>query len=164
MAHNQTTFGLSGKNGKLTLNGSDLHLNKFALACKTDKAEITNVRSPLMTINGFAMLCAEYLPTVFDGELSFEGEFTIKETAVPVYTGLFFSSGSIMPSFGGVTAGGANGLATVVLIPDNLNNAADTVAGNVVITSFEIDGEIRADVKFKGTATFSGGITVAGNL
>lgn len=157
------TFGFSGKNGRIVVGAAqDLHLTKFVFRAKTDSTEVTNNRSPVMKVTNASgsqyMLAEEVIPTIFMGELEYEGVYTIEESATgPTYTGLMFSSGTILPGFG--DKGPFGGLYTMVFKPDYINfGTTELIQGVFNIETFEITGETKGGVTFKGTAKLSGGL------
>jgi hypothetical protein len=173
------TFGVNGKFGSLTFFGSSsnqqLRLTKWGLALKADKIMITNTRSPTISLGktGFSVttqIWNEYLLGTLDGQLSFEGIYTIEDNSTgPVYNHLLaIGSGSGGTTVPGMVPGTSDadtyGRANVKLIPDDNSFPNENIQGTVVIEDFEITAELEGAVQFKGTATFSGGYTPTTNL
>lgn len=151
------TYGSAGKKGKIVLNTTTLRLTKWSMPTEVGKAELTNSESLQQTINGVSLIAGEYTPTIFDAHLSFEGVYTLTNDGA-VVTGLMSGTGNIMPGFGTLPSStGQNGFA-VTLTPDR-GSASDTITGNVIIEHFEITGELKGIVSFKGDGIFTGGIT-----
>jgi hypothetical protein len=152
-----TTYGIAGKSGKLVINGITLKLTKFSLPITVGKAEITNSESPTTTLGANALVSGEYVPTIFDAKLTFEGVYTIIDTPPSTLTGLLTGSGGISPAGGSLPASSNQFGYLVTLSPDR-GHAASIITGNVLIENFELTGELKGIVSFKGDGTFTGGL------
>lgn len=164
MSADTWTHGISGKQGKLVLNGRTIRLTSWSMPTRVDKVEITNSESPATTLNnGVSLVSGEYIPGVFDAEITFEGIYTVLENATgPEYTETFGASTvttGIAPGFG-VAPSTGRGTYAATLTPDRVITAA-TFTGNVLVTNLEVTGKLREGETYKGSGIFSGGLTVA---
>jgi hypothetical protein len=169
------TNAVAGRRGDLRFhsggsgNAIDLHLTKWGLHLKGDSIDVTNVRSPLFYAGPEPILFSEFITGVTDAELTFEGVYTIVDTNAtnPQTSLLFLGSGSgtgtgLVPGTSDVTT--PTGLITFSLYPDTYDNNSKVISGNAIIETFEIDGEVRGAVMFKGTAKITGGYTYTATL
>jgi hypothetical protein len=156
------TRGISGKQGKIVLNTGTLRLTAWSMPTRVGSIDITNGESPPTTLNGVSLVSGEYIPNVFDADITFEGVFTLLENDGITNTGLFGGTKNIAPGFGSLPAAGMGAYAAT-LTPDR-SVVADTITGNILIENLEFGGKVREGVMYKGSGKFTGGVTFAANL
>lgn len=174
MAANGVTQGFGGKRGLLGFHTSggtrlDLHLTKWGLHLKADEIDVTSTKSPLGYSGQEPTLASEWITGVLDGEITFEGIYTYADSLTNPQTNMLLfgaASGTGQGVVPGTNDTGTTptGVVTYILEPDSYDQPTYTITGNGIVTTLDLDAEIRDAVKFKGTLRMSGGYTRGGTL